>query len=253
MNSKGWKVSLFTLAAVVALSACGEKKKSKPVSPYTGIWIETQNIKEYSTYRGQLMAGSSYDFCKKVYVNRARYRDESSRVKVWVVQANGEVFRYSSEAAGTPGYRESNYVGTVTPAGLFVAGSVGLDGRTASYNQVGFGYVPGADIGLPPRATFNVVGNSMRMYSDSSFATFSRHSRVEVEEYRMHVASCLNDFREAYERAGREQYPNQGYPNPGYPNPMQKDCDPEIQRCEGGPQIQPYPYQPQPQPPIRGR
>jgi hypothetical protein len=133
MNSKGWKLGLFAIAAVIGLSACGDKKKSKATSPYAGIWVNQDNAFEYSRHLGHLHANDYRSFCPKVYENPRRWGDSELNVRAYLIHSNGEVYRYSAdESVNAPGFREMNFVGTVNAAGTFTAGNIGPDGRVIS-------------------------------------------------------------------------------------------------------------------------
>ncbi len=177
MNSKGWKVSLFAMAAVIGLSACGERKKAKPVSPFAGIWINQQNVSEYQRHGGQPKM-----FCDIVYKNRSRYADSQYRVKALAIQPNGEVLRYSaSEGVPDPASRQSNYLGIVNSAGQFTGGIIGPDGRVAANV---YGYSAGD---MPARSVFSLAPgnpNVLRYYGwNNAPEIATRQSAQTVSDY----------------------------------------------------------------------
>ena len=94
MNSKDWKLSLFALAALISLSACGDKKKKEAGFTYAGIWVNQDNWDEFSPYR----SGNATDnrpFCERVHRNFRRYADNQYQMRAMLVQNTGEVFRYA--------------------------------------------------------------------------------------------------------------------------------------------------------------
>ena len=199
MNSKGWKVSLFVLTAVVGLTACGEKKKARAATPYAGIWVDQDNIREYSANRSRLNAGEYRGFCKAVYENSMRYGDSQYRVRAIVVQPNGDVLRYSaSESVTDLGFRDANFLGTVTMTGQFTAGNLGPDGRIAP-GAYGYG-----SSDMPSRSVFSLAPgnpNLMRYWDTNETPRVSeRHSNAIVNEYALHVSRCLHVLRETCEK-----------------------------------------------------
>ena len=228
MKSNGWKVTLFAVAAVVMLSACGEDKKAKPSSPYAGIWVQQKNLQEYSAYRGELLSNNRNGFCQVVEANHRRYGDSQFRMTAISISANGEVFRYSpGDSVTTVGFREQNFRGTINAAGVFTPGSIGPDGLVnSSYGHEGFG--------LPSQSTVSVRGNVMTFWVNGRTISFERHSKVIIDQYAEHVVSCLTIISE-------QHYDQQG--PAARPLPPRKDCDPRIQRC-GGPRVLPLPAQP---------
>lgn len=226
MNSKGWKVSLFAIAAVVGLSACGDKKKTRATTPYAGIWVNQQNIREFSMYRSRLNAGEYNGFCRIVYDNRGRFGDSQFRVRAIIVQPNGDVLRYSaSENVTELGFREGNFLGTVTMAGQFTAGAIGPDGRI-SPNGYGYGSSE-----MPARSVFSLSPsnpNLMRYWGQNgSPEVAERHPRAVVDEYALHVSMCLGELRKLCVKnpnhrrcVDQDLYPDQ----PGRPLPPSDDA-----------------------------
>ena len=228
MKSDGWKLSLFAVAAVVMLSACGDDKKTKASSPYAGIWVQQKNLQEYSSFRGELLSNNRNGFCQVVEANQRRYSDSQFRMTAISISANGEVFRYSpGDSVTTVGFREQNFRGTINAAGVFTPASIGPDGLiNTSYGHQGFG--------LPSQSTVSVRGNVMTFWVNGRTVSFERHSKVIIDQYAEHVVSCLTIISE-------QHYYHEG--PAARPLPPRKDCDPRIQRC-GAPRVLPLPAQP---------
>jgi hypothetical protein len=243
MNSKDWKLSLFALAAVVALSACGHDKKKAPGSPYAGIWINQENLQDYSAHSGELTSGNRQRFCKRVYQNVERYGDSEYRVRALMVQQNGEVFRYSPAlSASAAGFREYNLVGSINAGGHFSSGRIGPDGRMVSQ------WGAGGDIDMISQSALILSGQFITVYSDSGTVTLMRQQKVVVDQYAVHVSSCLQRYKIAMMRYEQQNpYPQGHGPRPGMrpgqcpgpgpcagrgpgPGPQDKDWDPELEQ-----------------------
>ncbi len=237
MNSKGWKVSFFALAAVVALSACSEKKKQRAGNPYAGIWISQENLQEYSSHRGELNANDRRGFCGRVSRNQDRYGDSQYRMRAMLVQANGEVFRYrAGDSVTAVGFRERNYIGTVNAAGQFLAGTIGPDGRVvANWGQQTY-----SRYDMPTQTTLRIQGNVLTVNSDREVLVFERHNRIVAEDYAINVTRCLSERRRVYEeeiihrRGGGRRGPRGPVgPGPEARGPLNeddKDFDPRLNR-----------------------
>lgn len=211
MYSKDWKISLFALVAVVALSACGDKKQSKPATPFAGIWINQENLKTYSRYAGQLQSGENTAFCNEVSRNLPRFAESDYRLIALLVQSNGEVFRYSpGESASAPGFRQRNIMGVVDAKGLFTPGMIGPDGRfTTSWNSSGYStaYTPVS------QANMVVRGNILTTYANGRLLVFERYPQNVAQDYAIQVDMCLSKWKEAaYSGATAQGYPYQVQP-----------------------------------------
>ncbi len=117
MNSKGWKLGLLVFSAL-AISACGQKKKNKPASPYTGIWMERSALRNFK-------AAGVQGSCLAV----ERSRQSGLAVKPFVIQSNGEVFTFSPDTLT----RES-FLGAINSASVFAA----TDGSNRRQMSSGF-------------------------------------------------------------------------------------------------------------------
>lgn len=100
MKSRGWKISLLVLSAL-AISACGQKKKNKPASNFTGIWIERDSAR-----------GASHRVAGPNGCSTTIYRS-------FVVQANGEVFSYVPDARMTSADSRDQFLGIVNGNNVF--------------------------------------------------------------------------------------------------------------------------------------
>lgn len=212
MSSKDWKLSLLAIAAVSMLAACNKDKKTEPTSPFAGIWVLQDNLKEYSTYRGELVAQNRRNFCRCVADEPDRYGDRQYRMRSVLIQASGEVFLYSpGDSATAPGYRESRYIGSLNSQGHFMAGSIGPDGRIVNNWNSGNGRWD-----LPPQATVSVSGNVLTVVSADRVMVYERHAKTVIDDYALHVTQCLVEYREVREsRRGSRRV-------------MPKDYDPAL-------------------------
>jgi hypothetical protein len=216
MNSKGWKLGLFAIAAVIGLSACGDKKKSKATSPYAGIWVNQENAFEYSRHRGHLSANDYRSFCPKVYENPRQWGDSELNVRAYLIHSNGEVYRYSAEeTVNAPGFREMNFMGTVNPAGTYTAGNIGPDGRVISS---AWGNQRFSSSDLPSRTTFWISARDRDVLNIVGSGMLQRQSAAVAREYVVHVSTCLSQLR-------KWRSANCG--------PRAKDYDPQVRdkRC----------------------
>jgi hypothetical protein len=102
MNSRGWKISLLVVSAL-ALSACGNKKKHRPNSPYQGIWMEQRSIQAFADARG-----AGWD-CGRILGIR----------KAFIVQPNGEVFTYIPDSRLSAAEAREYYLGAINEASIF--------------------------------------------------------------------------------------------------------------------------------------
>jgi hypothetical protein len=130
MNSRGWKISLLVVSAL-ALSACGNKKKHRPNSPYQGIWMEQRSIDGLARSRGAWDCGA---------ILSAR--------KAFIVQPTGEVFTYVPDARLSAAEAREYYLGAVNEASIFAP----IDGQRLA----GGGYYSGDmnSVGLQPNSRF---------------------------------------------------------------------------------------------------
>jgi hypothetical protein len=101
MNSRGWKISLLVVSAL-ALSACGNKKKHRPDSPYQGIWMEQSSVDNF------VQARRTGD-CRGILATR----------KAFIVQPNGEVFTYIPDARLNAAEAREYYLGAINEGAIF--------------------------------------------------------------------------------------------------------------------------------------
>jgi hypothetical protein len=129
MNSRGWKISLLVVSAL-ALSACGNKKKHRPESPYQGIWMEQRSIKALADARG-----AGWD-CRAIMGVR----------KAFIVQPNGEVFTYIPDSRLSAAEAREYYLGAINEASIFAP----IDGQRLAANSYYSGDMD--SVGLRPNS-----------------------------------------------------------------------------------------------------
>ena len=233
MNSKNWKLSLFALAAVTLFSAaCSHKKKSKPGSPYTGIWILQDNLEDYRNRQ------DSGEFCSRVGQNFNRYSDRQYNIRALQIEPNGDVFNYvPGQPVTAPGFRERNLIGQISGVGLFTAGRIGHDGKFVATPMSAGGQFGAYD--WPSQTNVMMNGANLNIWIGNSALTFVRQSNVFANEYAQYVSPCIKQYRERHvhvERGyrGAPPVPSEGGYDPrirqgGVP-PLRKDQDPRAVR-----------------------
>jgi hypothetical protein len=147
MSSRGWKISLLVVSAL-ALSACGQKKKHRPTSPYQGIWMEQNSIRQYSHAK---MAGGCIAIGAK---------------KAFVVQPTGEVFAYVPDSRRSAVEARDLYLGQINAASIFAS----TEGQRYASN----GYYSGdmEAVGLQPNSRLVLEGGVLISQSQYGVQTF---------------------------------------------------------------------------------
>lgn len=216
MSSRGWKVSLLVFSAL-AISACGNKKKQRPTSPYQGIWMEQSAIRAYSHAK---LSGD----CRAVGFRKA-----------FTVLPNGEVYAYVPDSRMSATEAKDLYLGAINGASIFAS----TEGQRYAAN--GFYSGDMEAVGLQPNSRLVLEGGVLIAQSRYGVQTFVPVSEEQARRMWAFAIRCQASGVGAgavavplaqpgvvpmgpppyVDQGYAPQYPNQGHQ--GQPRPRQDD------------------------------
>lgn len=185
MNSKNWKSLALVASLALGLSACAnDEEKAPPSNPYAGVWALQSPITLYRTYGKDINL-----FCPKILRAMAGKkvdgREVNPRLNPYIVQTNGEVFKYSSVMTmDQQGYRDAYYQGVVNDKGQFFIGG----SEQASFQQM-TAVRPGI---IADRSRWSVDNNRtvLTVYKSRKNLYFIRTSTEEMDGYLATRQTC---------------------------------------------------------------
>jgi hypothetical protein len=187
MSSKNWKSLALVAYLALGLTACGNQEETEaPANPYAGVWANQDALNLYRKHGKDLN-----QFCPRVLRAMEGKKVDGRKISVYlnpyIVQTNGEVFKYSSTLdVHTAGYREQFYQGVVTSEGKFYMG--GLQGDSflqASARSEGV---------IKDRSTWTVDTNRvvLTVYKDRKNLYFVRTEQREMDMYLSTRQQCVD-------------------------------------------------------------
>lgn len=193
MNSKDWKLGLLVIMSATLLTACQRDKKKPAATPFTGIWVVQDNLKDYAAHSSELRGTPMVrdNFCNRVYRHAERYGDRDLNLRALLIQPNGEVFLYrAGVAVNSPTFRAENFIGTVTADGNFVAGAIGPRGEVTRAWVRPFV----TQWGIPNQTKFYMRGNVLQIYTAGDIVMLERTDNYVMDDYITHVPVCLKNY-----------------------------------------------------------